>query len=252
MNPTLSFNHPKVGNKANMSSSSATQKQWKSLVHDTANLLLCGPDCQNKKKKERLKQKYLDAETNMETAPLQLEHSKKNYYTFARGSAYYENQREKELATTADGLAATWQTKFDNATNDATTWNATGQVAWNSANPAKELLAEYLAKNEALRQTLKHTRGSILTNDRKTFYETDAMDELERWYKVFYILYYVIFLMLVLSLFLSPNDFGLMKKIVVVGLGATYPMFIRFLVHQVNGVRHDIQENLPKNVYNSL
>ena len=47
------------------------------LLEQSLSALSCGPDCQKTKTTNELNQKYLDSQTNMETAPIQLDTSKK-------------------------------------------------------------------------------------------------------------------------------------------------------------------------------
>ena len=51
--------------------------QLNSLLEASANSLLCGPDCQREQNLTSLRQKYLDAQTNVQIAPLHLEESRK-------------------------------------------------------------------------------------------------------------------------------------------------------------------------------
>ena len=52
------------------------------MIEKSSEAIICGPDCQKIKVSEELKQKYLDAETNLQTAPIKLDESKKNYYVY--------------------------------------------------------------------------------------------------------------------------------------------------------------------------
>ena len=74
-----------------------TQEKINELLNLSTEALMCGPDCQKQKISDELKQKYLDAENNMETAPIKLEETKKNYYIYTEGRPYYDNMREEEL-----------------------------------------------------------------------------------------------------------------------------------------------------------
>jgi len=66
------------------------------LLEQSLNVLNCGPDCQKEKISKELKKKYEDAETNLQTAPVQLETSKKHYYVFTEGRSFYNDMLEKE------------------------------------------------------------------------------------------------------------------------------------------------------------
>ena len=79
-------------NKTNLlNQQQINQQKINELLDKSADAIMCGPSCQKLRITEELKQKYLDAETNMQTAPVKLEESKKNYYVYSEGSSYYDN-----------------------------------------------------------------------------------------------------------------------------------------------------------------
>lgn len=49
-----------------------SQDKINELLEKSSQAMLCGPTCQKLRVTDELKQKYLDAETNMQTAPLKL------------------------------------------------------------------------------------------------------------------------------------------------------------------------------------
>jgi hypothetical protein len=65
-----------------LQSQQLSQEKINELLEQSSQAIMCGPECQKAKVSEDLKQKYLDAETNMQTAPMQLDQSKKNYYVY--------------------------------------------------------------------------------------------------------------------------------------------------------------------------
>ena len=52
-----------------------------------------------KKISTELKQKYLDAQTNLQTAPINLENTKKNFYVYSEGLPFYDKMREEDGLT---------------------------------------------------------------------------------------------------------------------------------------------------------
>ena len=62
-----------------------SQDKINELLEKSAEAMMCGPTCQKLKITEELKQKYLDAQTNIQTAPTKLEQTKKNYYIYSEG-----------------------------------------------------------------------------------------------------------------------------------------------------------------------
>ena len=63
-----------------------TTNQINKMLEQASEALLCGPTCQKIKLTDELKQKYLDAQTNLETAPIQVEQSKKIIMYILRGN----------------------------------------------------------------------------------------------------------------------------------------------------------------------
>ena len=88
-----------------LQSQQANQDKINELLEKSSEAIMCGPTCQKMKVTEELKQKYLDAETNMQTAPIKLEQSKKNYYIYTEGRPYYDNMKEEELTKKAETIS---------------------------------------------------------------------------------------------------------------------------------------------------
>ena len=219
---------------------------------ETSQALVCGPDCQKQKVSEELKQKYLGAQTNLQTAPINLENTRKNYYVFTEGRPFYDNMLEEELKQKAEQIAILLSENFNNEVKDANVMNIYLNTALINSKYTKELLQEYLEKNQILKLKLRETHGDILTNDRKTYYETDAYDNIVLWYRFFWWIYYIVVLMLILALLLSPSSLTWMKKIIVLVLFIFYPYYITYVVNWIYDQYLWIQSKIPKNVYNSL
>jgi len=97
-----------------LQSQQLSQDKINELLEQSSEAIMCGPTCQKIKVTEDLKQKYLDAETNVQTAPIKLEQSKKNYYIFTEGRPYYDNMREEELKKKAEKISEIIEENFNN------------------------------------------------------------------------------------------------------------------------------------------
>lgn len=229
-----------------------SQDKINELLEKSAQALACGPDCQKRKISEELHQKYLDAQTNLQTAPIDLENTRKNYYVYTEGRPYYDNMIEEELKQKAEKIGLLLSENFNNEVTDSNTMNIYLNTALINSKYIKELLQEYLDKNQALKLKLRERHGDILTNDRKTYYETDASERLGLWYRFFWWIYYIVVLMLILAFIFSPSDLTVIKKIIITVLFVFYPYYISYIV----GWGYDqylwIQSKIPKNVYNNL
>ena len=242
-------------NKSNLlQSQQISQQKINELLEQSANTLLCGPTCQKLKVTEELKQKYLDAETNMQTAPIQLEQSKKNYYVYSEGRPFYDNMKEEELKEKAEQISDLVGANFNDELTNANTMNTYLNTALINSKHTEELLKEYLNKNKTLKLQLRESHGDILTNDRKTYYETEALERLQTWYKFWWFVYYIIIIILLLALLFASGklDGQIYKKILLIVLLVFYPYYIDFLVKWIYGIWISFTNRLPKNVYNNL
>jgi hypothetical protein len=127
------------------------QQQINDLLDKSAEAIMCGPTCQKQKITEQLKQKYLDAETNMQTAPIKLEESKKNYYIYSEGRPYYDNMQEEELKQKANKVAELLEKNFNEELSSAKTMNSYLNTALINSQYTKDLLDNYLEKNQELK-----------------------------------------------------------------------------------------------------
>lgn len=239
-------------NKSLLQQQQINQQKINELLNKSAEALVCGPTCQKLKITEELKQKYLDAQTNMQIAPIKLEETKKNYYVYSEGGPYYDNMREQELIDKSNKISQLIEENFNKELSGATTMNTYLNTALINSQNTKDLLKEYLDKNQELKLTLRERYGDILTNDRKTYYETNALERLSLWYKFLWYIFYIGVVIIILALFLSPNNLQLYKKLVIIVLFVFYPYYINFIVTWLYSKWLTILGSIPINVYNNL
>jgi len=228
------------------------QDKINDLLNKSAEALLCGPDCQKMKITDELKQKYLDAETNIQTAPIKLEQTKKNYYVYKEGRPFYDNMLEEELKKKAEKISELLGESFNEEVSSANTMNQYLNTALINSEYTSELFKKYTSDNQELKLQLRNSRGDILTNDRKTYYETEALTQLKLWYRFWWYIYYILILVFTIALFVSPSQLTMIKKVVLFVLLIFYPYYIDYIVRWVQGLYMSIYNRLPKNVYNDL
>jgi hypothetical protein len=229
-----------------------SQDKINQLLEQATSSLLCGPTCQKTKKTEELRQKYIDAETNLQTAPVQLEQSRKNYYVFSHGSSYYDNMLEKELNEKAEQITSMLTDNFRDELTSATTMNQYLNSALISTSYSENLLDELLKKNEELRLKLRNNHGDILTNNRKTYYQEEAIERLKLWHKIWWYIYYTLVAVFGLCWIIIPTNIAFFTRFFITILLVFYPYYIDFILRTIYGFFYQIYRNLPKNVYNSL
>jgi hypothetical protein len=229
-----------------------SQDKINELLEKSSQAIMCGPTCQKLKVSEELKQRYLDAETNIQTAPIKLEQSKKNYYIYTEGRPYYDNMKEEELKKKANTISQLIEENFNNEVSSANTMNTYLNTALVNSENTKDLLKEYLEKNQVLKLKLRDRHGDILTNDRKTYYETEALERLQLWYLLLWRIYYLLVIAFLLALVLSPSNMSIIRKIFL----AVFFIFFPYIFHWTNQlilkIYYWILNKIPKNVYNNL
>jgi len=228
------------------------QDKINDLLNKSAEALLCGPDCQKMKITDELKQKYLDAETNIQIAPIKLEQTKKNYYVYKEGRPFYDNMLEEELKQKAEKISELLGESFNEEVSSANTMNQYLNTALINSEYTSELFKKYTSDNQELKLQLRNSRGDILTNDRKTYYETDALNQLQLWYRFWWYIYYILIIVFTIALFVSPSQLTIIKKVVLFVLLIFYPYYVDYIVRWVQGLYMSIYNRLPKNVYNDL
>jgi hypothetical protein len=228
------------------------QQKINSLLQQSAEALMCGPTCQKEKIKEELKQKYLDAETNLQIAPQKFEQTKKNFYVFTEGRPYYDNMQEAELKEKAEKIGELLTENFLEEVSSAKTMNAYYNTALINSGYTSQLFDELIKKNEELEKDLKNQHGDILTNDRKTYYETGALDSLKSWYKLWWYLYYILVLVVLLSMLFVQSKYSFLIKSILFVLLLFYPYYINYIMQMIHSLYTNVYNSIPKNVYNNL
>ena len=229
----------------------ATEKLTAILEQSTASLT-CGPTCQKLQISDKLKQKYLDAQTNLQTAPIQLENSKKNYYVYTEGEPYYDDMLEDDLKKQADDITKLLTSSFNAEISNANTMQSYYNAELDNSKNTTDLYTIVSKKNEDVRNSIKSEHGDVLTNDRKTYYETEALDNLKLWHKFLYILYYVsVAIFIIVVIFMSSIDSNI-KKGVFIFIAIIYPFIVDPVLRKIYGFLHSMYKRLPKNVYNDL
>jgi hypothetical protein len=212
----------------------------------------CDSDCQKIKTTNELNQMYLDSQTNMRTAPFQLETTKKNYYVFTQGQPYYDNMLEEELKKKAEQMGEVLANNFNEEISNANLMNSYYDTELTNSSYTKELYSVYLEKNQLLQKEIKGHHSDVLTNDRKTYYETEALEDLKYWHTFFWYVYYFFVMPIFTFALITKSSYSFLLNIIIEFFVLTYPYYIDFILRKIYGFFHTIWIGLPKNVYNDL
>jgi hypothetical protein len=220
---------------------------------DNANqVLACDSTCQEQKKKDELKKKYLEARTNLLTAPVQLETTYKNYLTYSKGDTAYNEYRENELQQKAETIVTTFKTNFSDGIEKAKeSYDTYGGLLLNFSHVV-ELYKKLVKENHVLELALKNKTSDVLTNDRKTYYEDQSIDSL-RFYHIIILIIYLIFLIgFAVSIFVFPSASSRGSLIAILVFFIIYPFICVRIFKFLYYIKDTIMGVLPKDVYSDI
>ena len=238
-------------NRANLlKQQQETTNQINALLEKSAQAIMCGPTCQKMKKTQELEQAYLNAQTNMQTAPIQVEQTRKTYYEFTEGSGAYNTMLEQDLQKKADEIGKVITNSFKEEVQRANVMNSYLNSEIINSQNTLELYENYLSKNKNTEKKIKSSYGDVLTNDRKSYYETQQMEGLIFWHTFLFVVYYILFVGCLIGIFFSSNDFSFIQKIGITIILFAYPYIINFVSSFCVGLMQKLKDMLPKDVYN--
>ena len=217
------------------------------LADSVAENVTCGPECQQGKTGEELKTKYLNAKTNVATAPGQLDDAAKKYYLFVGGEQGYSEYIEKELGQRAKKITDAYEEQMNVLMKDAETKKAAYDGLYKNVANIYELHDKYRLENVELELSVSDKTSDAITNDRKAYYEDQGIDALDYYYSYEQYAYWIIAL-IVLALLLTNSLITLPKKIgfslIIIG----YPFVSTYILSFLIGIWNKVYNWLPKNV----
>ena len=226
--------------------------KFNDFINNANQALSCGPKCQNDKLGNSLKQNYLEAQTNLVTAPNQLQKAKQNYITFTQGERGYNEYIDKELEAKAQTISDTYSTQFNNEVTKVKNEIATyGGLLLNFYNIV-ELFKKYKIENTVLENKLKVKSSDILTNDRKTHYEDEAINNLRFYFVILAIIYGIVFFTYIVSIFVYSSTLKWYIHLIIATFLLLYPFIGAYLLEYIIYFYNQLTALLPTNVYKSL
>lgn len=222
-----------------------------SLLDQYSKQVMCGPDCQREKTTASLKQKMLDAQTNIQSGPTQLAQAKKAYYTYVGGEGAYTKALEKDLTAEAEQITTAAQTEFDKLIANAKAMLNYYDGITKSYLNTKELYSDYTNRNLLVEQEIKKGNGDVLTNDRKTFYEKQQYDNILQWYKLLMSVFYFVVYIFALGIIVLQSEMSRVKQIVIFIVLFFFPLYIQWLGNLFNELINYFSP-IKKNVYKTL
>jgi len=223
--------------------------KFNDFINNANSALSCDADCQDRKKKNELKKKYLEAKTNLLTAPVELETSYKNYLTYTKGDDAYNEYQEKELQKNAKMIVSTFKSNFSDGIENAKESYDTYSGLLLNFSHVVELYENLVKENKELELEVKNKSSDILTNDRKTYYEDQSIDNLNFYYKLIIVIYIIFLIGFAVSIFLFPSATSKKSLLAILLFFIIYPFICVRLFKFFYYIKDLIFGVLPKDVY---
>ena len=227
--------------------------KFNSMIDQATAAISCDSECQNQQKDEQLKQAYLDAQTNLATAPNNVYVSRQNYVVFDQGQPAYDELIDSELLQQAQQLTSYYKINFtDESQNIIFNTNTYSGLLINLKN-IFDLFLKYKEENIKLFKQLKDETNDVLTNDRKTYYQDQGIDNLKFYYHYFFLLIYIItILAYIIYNVMYPSQFSILLRIIFLVLMILLPFISTWILGKIIGIIYAIYNLLPKNAHKEI
>jgi hypothetical protein len=223
--------------------------KFNTLISQASDAILCNSECRKQREADKLKQKYLNSQTNLASASNQLQVAQKNYVTFTQGSSGYNDLLDNQLQEKAQEISLKFTENFHTDSQAIKTQIETYQGLLINFKNVAELYLKYKKENVQLIKDLKDETNDVLTNERKTYYEDQKIDGLKGIYFYFLLTIYIICLIgfIIFSLMYSQSNWKV-KLASIIGFIAL-PFFSTWILGKIIYLIYKVYDMLPKNVY---
>lgn len=233
-----------------MSCNQFDMNKFNVLVNQASDAVMCDSECRKERETDKLKQNYLNSQTNLASGPNQLQVAEKNYVTFTKGASGYNDLLDERLQEKAQEIADKFTVYFNDDSEKIKTQIDTYEGLLINFKNVAELYVKYKKENEKLVKDLKDETNDVLTNERKTYYEDQKIDGLKGFYYYILLGIYIICLigLIIFSLMYPSQTNWKVKLATFIGF-IMLPFFSTWILGNIIYLIYSGYEMLPKNVY---
>ena len=159
------------------------------------------------------------------------------------------NQSDSVVNNNINKIKSLFTDEIDNANKINSYYSIMKFGKTDSLNKLKEIYSE---TQDELEKNNKQYTEDILTNNRKTYYEREALYSLQNWNVFFWYLYYIAVVIFCLGVIFTPSSVPKYISIFVIILMIFYPYIIEPIINKVKEYYNVFYRVYPKNVYNNL
>ena len=158
-------------------------------------------------------------------------------------------QSEAQINENLGILKSNFDTEISNVKNLNSYYSTLKYGKTDTLDTIKEI---YSDQQDELDEQNKNFTEDILTNNRKTFYEREAIITLEKWHTFFWYIYYICFVLFLLGILFASNSIPRYISLIIALFILFYPYIIEPIINKVREYFNLLYQIFPKNVYNNL
>jgi|APGre2960657423_1045063.scaffolds.fasta_scaffold92011_2 hypothetical protein len=239
-------------NRAFFAQNNSQMTKLQELINNASDAVMCGPTCQKIRKTEELERNYIDAQTNVISAPDKLKQSQKDFFLFSQGVAKYDEMIDNELTNKANKIAEVIQSEFNDNIKNAQSLTANYATLKGQDEYMQDLKEKYTEENAELSSEIKDIFNDIVTNDRKTYYQDQNITRSYAWYNLYIVIFIILIILFLIFIVLADSKYSYKVKIPVFIIFCAYPWISGPITFWLIGSFQHISDLLPKNIYKSL
>jgi hypothetical protein len=224
--------------------------KFNSFLDKATQAISCDSNCQNQQVQQQLKDKYLNAQSNLTLAEPEFQIAKKNYYTYVSGANGYTEMIEEELKQKAELIVQQFKENYQDEIGKIKSQLDTYNGLLINFRNVVDLDRKYNRENIQLYKQLKDDSNDILTNERKTYYEDQENITLNLYYYyIFWIIYIVVVLCLIVFSIIYPSQTSWKGKLSLILIFILLPFISTWILGKIIFIVYWLSGFLPKNVY---
>lgn len=223
---------------------------FNSFLDKATKAISCDSECQKQQVQQQLKDKYLNAQSNLSLAEPEFQVAKKNYYTYVSGQNGYNEMIEEEFNQTADLIIQKFKENYQDEIGKIKSQLETYNGLLINFRNVEDLHRKYKIENRQLHKQLKENANDILTNERKTYYEDQQNESLNSYYYyILWVIYIIVIICLIVFTLIYPSQSSWKSKLGLVILFIVLPFISTWILGKMIYIVYWLFGLLPKNVY---
>ncbi len=136
-------------------SSQIDMNEFNTLISQASDAIMCNSECRKQREADKLKQNYLDSQTNLSSASNQVQVAQQNYVTFTQGESVYNDLLDNELEEKATQIADDFTEKFTSDSVKVQTQIDTYEGLLLNVNNVADLYLKYKKETPSINQRFK-------------------------------------------------------------------------------------------------